>query len=216
MAPEFHHRNMNSNSNSTEFYNQASSNSISKCCNVQCKGCWTADDAKVQHDFEWIDKDDPCLQHVCRNGIISNLTSLCMGLPCPVESHLFTPGECCPTCDSSWASFCPGDEECDIVCQYGFNIDKKRNCDLCKCARKIIETTSTTAATSDEIDDVNHRNRFNSFFDPTDGATRNLFLGLAVACGVLLVVCLSGIAWYYHRKVYKRVPLMHLSEPSSA
>lgn len=212
-----------------EFYNsqskvRANEDQLMACCSTKCKEfCITPDETIVRDGREWINADDPCISHICNKGIVSNHTSVCSGLPCSQEHYVVTPGKCCPTCDADWASFCPEDEDCDIACQHGFVVDLKRGCDLCRCARRKAPFSSTSPpATSQKApvptDDAPPRSvHFYFYLDPTaDVATRNLLLGIAVASCVILVACLAGIAWFFHRRVYKRVPLLSFTNSSTA
>lgn len=182
------------------------------CCNLKCRKSCISDGQLYLDGSKWLDLDDACATHICNDGHISTHISMCYGLPCSIEHHIRAPGECCSQCDPNWASFCPEEVDCDRACQFGFEVDPKRRCDLCRCARKKLETSSTsTTAEPSSVDDATRTIHYYFYLDPTEGATKNLVLGLAVACGVLLVVCLAGIAWFFHRKVYKRVPLMSLN-----
>lgn len=197
----------------------ASNPNLLVCCNRKCgEYCVTSDNEIIPDGYKWTNVDDPCTTHICHHGFISNLTSVCSGLPCSSEYRITTPGECCAICSSNWASFCPEDEYCDIACEFGFAVDSQRGCDLCKCARRKTETStsstseSPTSLTSDAPKRTVH---FYFYLDPTDGATRNLLIGLAVALGVIFMACLVGIGWYFHRRVYRQVPLLS-SRNSSA
>lgn len=191
------------------------------CCSLKCQNyCTTSDNRIVPEGTQWDDIDDPCTSHICDRGIVSNHTSACMGLPCPREHHSFTQGKCCPTCNSNWASFCPEVVDCDIACQYSFVVDHQRGCDLCRCEVRRTESTasvmtSTTTTETSRIDDATRGGPFYFYLDPTDAATKNLVVGIAIACGVILVACLAGIGWYFHRKVYRKVPLLSLRSSSA-
>lgn len=195
------------------------------CCNSMCRmNCTTTDGEHVPHRTEWLDSDDACITHICNDGVIANHISSCHGLPCPIEHHVRNTGECCSVCSPNWASFCPEHADCDIACQFGFAVDAQRGCDFCKCARKKTDTskaptfkvtTSSTTTTPSLNDDAPHSVHYYFYLDPTDAATKHLLIGLAVACGVIFVACLAGIGWYFHRKVYKRIPLMSLRNSSA-
>lgn len=232
-SPEvlFHLRNSTFNAQSNdphakEFYNShprfnANDLNLMVCCNSKCKeGCVTSSYEIVPNGTEWSNPDDPCTSHICNNGIVSNHISVCVGLPCSLEHRFTAPGECCPVCNSNWATFCPEDEDCDIACQHGFVMDHQRACDLCKCARRKVETSTSASTTSEASikDDAPPPRTVHFYFylDPTDGATRNLFIGLAVGCCVILAACLAAIGWYFHRKVYRRVPLLSLRSSNSS
>lgn len=188
------------------------------CCNMKCmEFCVTSENEIIPDGHKWTNVDDPCTTHICHHGFISNLTSVCSGLPCSPEYRFTSPGECCATCSSNWASFCPEDENCDIVCEFGFAVDSHHACDLCRCAKRKTETpTSPTNESSTSNNDAPVRSvHFYFYIDPTDGATRNLLIGFTVALGVIFVACLVGIGWYFHRRVYRQVPLLSLRNSSA-
>lgn len=202
-----------------EFYNSQSKtdmNTPDTCCNLKCrKSCVTSLNEIVSHGESWMNSEDPCTNHVCMNGIISNHTSVCSGLPCSSEYHVYRNDKCCPSCDPSWASFCPEDEYCDIACQYGFKKDSQRGCDLCRCARKISEATTSSSTTPTDDDTQTSRTvKFYLYFDPTDGATKNLLIGITITF-VIFVICLAAIGFYFHRKVYRKIPLLSLGNSSA-
>lgn len=186
---------------------------LSQCCR-KCK-CVADDGASVSNGTAWLSPNDPCSTHICIDGDISTHISLCSALPCPLEYHLWTSGQCCPTCDSKWASFCAEDTNCDIVCQYGFVTDFKRGCDLCKCVRKYIDATmtSTLSTALASNDDATQTIHFNFYLDSTNNEMKTL-IGIAIASCIVVVPCFAGIAWYFHRKVYKKVPLISLNYSS--
>lgn len=160
---------------------------------------------------------DPCLEHICYDGVISNQTSLCSGIPCPKEHHIIAPGDCCPTCSSDWANFCSEDEFCDIACEFGFAVDLERGCDLCRCARRKTETTTSSpiefsTSNGDAPPRIVH---FYFYLDPTDDTTKVLLIGIAIALSVIFVGCLAAIGWYFHRRIYKQVPLLSLRNSSA-
>lgn len=199
---------------------EASSLNLLICCNFKCKqSCITLDNEIVPNGTEWVNPEDPCTSHICNNGIISNHTSACSGLPCGLEYQIKSPSECCSRCDSNWASFCPEPEhvDCDMVCQYGFEVDQQRKCDLCRCAKRIDETLTSAITTSEPTsnDDASKTVHFYFYLDPSDGATKYLTIGLAFACCVILVACLAAFGWYFHRKVYKKVPLLSFRNSSA-
>lgn len=206
-----------------ELYNSQSrvtsnNHHLLNCCSIKCREfCITSDNQIVADGHKWTNAEDPCTSHICHNGFISNLTSMCSGLPCPVEHRLTTPGECCATCNPNWASFCPEDEYCDIACEFGFVVDSHRGCDLCRCSRRKTETsTSSTSESPTSSNDAPPRTvHFYFYLDPTDAATRNLLLGLAVSLAVILVACLVAIGWFFHRKVYRQVPLLSFRNSSA-
>lgn len=192
------------------------------CCSIKCKNCLRPDGSSVREGLEWTNRDDPCMSHICSNGVISTHASLCSGIPCPPEHRFIPPGECCPTCSLTWASFCPEDFNCDIACQHGFAVDEQRGCDLCRCARKKIENTSTTLATTTKTlpetsssDDATHKVPFYIKLNPADDSTKNIFFGIIIAGGIIFVACLAGIGWYFHRAGYKRAPLVRLRSSSA-
>lgn len=191
------------------------------CCSLKCKeSCITSDNEIVPNGTEWVNLEDPCTSHICYKGIVYNQTSLCSPLPCGQEFHIRGLSECCPRCNSNWASFCtdPENEDCDIACQYGYVVDKQRQCDLCRCAKRKDETPTSTIATTSEptsSDDASKTVHFYFYLDPSDGATKYLTIGLAVACCVILVAFLAAVACYFHRKVYKQVPLLSFRNSSA-
>lgn len=232
-SPEvlFHLQNSTFNENSNdphakEFYGSQSRAPINKfhlmeCCSSMCKkNCTTSDGTSISDGTEWLNPNDSCMSYICNDGYVSTHVSLCYALPCPNDYRVEKPGMCCPTCNSSWASFCPEDEECDIACQFGFVVDHERSCDLCKCARRTLETSTVSAPAPTTVkpslnDDASRTVPFYFHRDPTDAATKTLLIGLAVASGILVLACLVGIGWYFHRKVYKKVPLVSLRNSSA-
>ena len=185
------------------------------CCSSKCKeNCITLDNEIVSNGAKWVNPEDPCTSHICYNGIVSNHTSACSGLPCDVEFHIRSPNECCSRCDPNWASFCPDpdNEDCDIACQFGFVRDQERKCDLCRCAKRkdetptSVKTTSEPASSNDATKTVN----FYLYLDP-----KYLTIGLAIGCCVILVACLAALGWYFHRRVYKKVPLLSFRSSSA-
>jgi hypothetical protein len=227
----FHLQNstFNVDSNAKEFYKsqsrvQANRRHLEVCCSLCKENCTAADGSRVEHKSEWMKPDDPCTTFVCYNGRISEQISSCSGLICPKEFQIRRSGDCCNSCDPNWASFCPEDEDCDIACQFGFVIEQERGCNICKCARKIPSTTSstTTASTATESsssaafdNDATRTVPFYFYLNPTDEATQNLFI-FVCAFGVVLVACLAAIGFYFHRRVYKKVPLLNMQNSSSA
>lgn len=225
--------NLNSNDpHAQEFYNSQPRPALNNlqlmsCCNLMCRqNCTKHDGTVVPDKTEWPHSDDACISHICNDGEISSHISSCRALPCPIEYHIKIPGECCSVCSSNWASFCPEHADCDTACQFGFAVDEERGCDKCECARRRTTTetsktptfkvTTSSTASPSSSHDAPHSVHYYFYLDPADAATKHLLLGLAVACGVILVACLAGIGWYFHRKVYKRVPLMSLRNSSSA
>lgn len=191
------------------------------CCSVKCNlSCITSDNEIVPKGTEWIDPEDSCTSHICNNGIISTFQSVCAGLPCDLEYHIRRPGECCSTCDPSWASFCqdPENEDCDMSCRYGFIRDQQRDCDLCRCLNIQTETPTSVITTSEPASSNDAPKTVNFYFylDPSDGATKYLTIGLAIACCVILMACLAAFGWYFHRRIYKKVPLLAFRSSSSA
>lgn len=193
------------------------------CCKIKCReSCVTSFNEIVPNGGTWINPEDACTTHVCNNGIISNHTSACSGLPCSSEFHVYRNDTCCPKCDADWASFCPEAEDCDMACRYGFKYDTERGCDLCKC-RKRIETSTSSTSTSATYDStlINEENqttrtvKFYLYFDPSDGATKKLLIGITITCLALLIICLTAIGWFFHRRVYKKVPLLSLGNSSA-
>lgn len=184
------------------------------CCRTKCRGhCVTADNRVVPDRTEWPSADDPCTSHICNEGNVANHTSMCSSLHCPQAHHLWRVGECCPICDANWAMFCAEDSDCDVVCPPGrmFAVDPKRGCDLCKCApATATEAMTTSLPVAIPTDDVPpHSIRFYFYLDPADAATKTLLIGISVALCVVLVACLAAIAFYFHRRVYNKVPLLN-------
>lgn len=205
-----------------EFYQSQSNVQLRLCCELKCSDyCVNQLGEIVPDGSEWKNMEDPCLTHFCVEGVVSNHTSMCFGLACGPEHYVKEPDECCPSCDARWASFCPEVDCNDLACQHGFVVDPVRRCDLCQCARRRLETTSTSqpempSAATPTRDNSTRTVPFYFYLDPTDGATKNLILGLTITCCVLLVLCLSGIGWYFHKKVYKKVPLLSSWRSTSA
>lgn len=190
------------------------------CCSFICKeSCINAENEIVPNGEEWINPDDPCITHICNNGVVSSQASLCSPLPCEREHQIRSPNECCPRCDLNWASFCPDPEhaDCEIACQYGFEVDQLRKCDLCTCAKRKDETPTSVITTSEpsSSDDASKTVHFYFYLNLSDGATKYLTIGLAVACCVILMACLAAFGWYFHRKVYKKVPLLSFRNSSA-
>jgi hypothetical protein len=197
-------------------------------------------DGKVySHDDEWFSHDDPCISFICDYGEIIRLSSLCRPLICPVEFHFIPNGKCCPECDSSWASFCPEVEECDIACQFGFLRDEQRDCDLCRCSKKkFIESTTellpsyvseaseiTSSSSSqtphdaveDENDDDGSVVKINTNILPIIDETSPLFFIIFIVSSVVLVACILGMLWYcLHQRVYKPIPNVNSRSSSTA
>lgn len=207
------------------------------CCKLVCREHCTTDDGSVHPTgAEWKSYDDPCTTFFCDYGTIRPFVQLCRAIPCPSEYHYIPSGDCCPRCDPTWAEFCPEDEECEIVCQFGFRKDEERNCDLCRCAPRnstsFVGTTITTTTTSttqtiripssssprstdaddefspESYDDGVHVNKNKNIWPMYDVEMRQLFLiGFAT---VLLLACLVGIGlWCVHRRAYKPLPLLN-------
>lgn len=204
-----------------QFYNSQSWTN-SDCCKIKCReSCLTSFNEIVPNGRSWMNPEDPCTTSICNNGIISNHTSVCSGLPCSSEHHVYRDDTCCPLCDADWASFCPEVYDCDIACRFGFEQDSERSCDVCKCARFESTTSSTSTSVAYDstlIDDEGQTTRtvkFYLYFDPTDGATKNLLIGITITCFALFVICLAAIGWYFHRKVYRKIPLLSLGNSSA-
>lgn len=202
------------------YQNVQSNDDLAFCCSTKCF-CYTSDGKIISNGAEWLDLDDPCTNHVCNNGVVSNHSAVCAGLPCSPEHRIYAHGECCPVCSVNWATFCVEDSDCDIACQFGFVEDRQRGCDLCKCAkRKIAQTTTspTTVITHEATsnNDATPRSvHFYFYIDPTDGATKTLFIGTVIALCGTFVACLAAVGWYFHRRIYKKVPLLSLAHSSA-
>jgi Antistasin family len=211
------------------------------CCSMKCRDhCVTSDNRVFQHRAEWPSADDSCTTHVCNEGIVSNHTSMCSPLACPRSHHLWAEGACCPTCDTDWASFCAEESDCDIACQHGFRTDPDRGCDLCKCAPATTTPLSTSSAvteteaetdtekapastslpiaiTTDSGDDDFTRSarRFYFYLDPTDATTKTLIVSLSIGLCLVIVACLAAVTCYFHRRVYRKVPLLSFGSSSA-
>lgn len=205
--------------------------SMKICCDVKCQKRDQCEmDGKVySHNDEWFTQEDPCISFVCDYGNIARLSSLCRPPTCPEEFHFIPNGKCCPECDSSWAEFCPEAEECDIACQFGFLRDEQRDCDLCRCSKKILTTESSSLpsfvidATSphdllpsqDVDDDDDSEVQINR--EVFDVETNPIYLIIFIVSAVVLVACILGIFWYcLHRRVYKPIPNVNSSSSSTA
>lgn len=203
------------------------------CCEVMCrKFCTTDDGSTRRHGEQWRSADDACTTSLCHYGEIRNFTQLCSTLNCPVDFRYIPSGECCPRCDPSWATFCPEDEECEFVCQFGYEKDAARGCDRCKCARKDVtnpttSTTMTTMSTTESVeisspasaitddddvpriessDDVHHE--YKNVWPMYD--QQLLVFCFAALSTVLLVACILGIGfWCLSRRAYKPLPLLN-------
>jgi len=213
-----------------EFYGSREKRHIdefSECCPFICvrdnRPCLSEHGKFVQDGHKWTDSNDACIHNICDNGTIHSQAFLCAAISCAIEDRITLPGECCPICDPTKSTFCPEEEhqECDIACRFGFVVDP-RGCDLCECVRKSqtsttttteITTSSSTSTTTEataalppehhtinpHIHDV-HSHAF-------DFAEHSMMIYIALA-GAACAFLLSGLIWYAHRRIYKRVPAM--------
>lgn len=171
----------------------------------QDQNCRLMNRTVVKEKSEWQNPENPCETFVCADGMISTHVSLCRPLSCSKEHHIIKSGECCPSCHETWADFCRNDddeEDCDIACQFGFVRDELRGCDECKCARQKHPTTTESLTFNDATESVTVKYNFYSYPD------QNIFIFISVALSVTIVACIVGVGLYFHRKVYKRVPMM--------
>lgn len=218
--------------NNEEHHQRSLNKHMNTCCKLMCREHCTSDDGSIHPTgAEWKSESEPCTTFFCDYGAIRPFVQLCRPLQCPSEYQYIPSGECCPRCDPSWAEFCPEDEECDIVCQFGFRKDEARSCDLCRCARRnstssrATTTTSTTQTTeapsSSSPRSTDAANEFSpeSYDDDGVHVDKNswpirdlemrqlLLIGIATA---ILVACLVGIGlWCMHRRAYKPLPLLN-------
>jgi hypothetical protein len=224
LAPEvfFHLQNSTFKSNSEdpqakEFYSSQAKEAMNNmnlmiCCSSMCRQsiCTMSNGTVVNDKSEWINQDNPCEQFVCTHGMISTQVSLCRPLSCEKEHHVTKAGECCPVCGQGWADFCEtdDDDDCDIACQFGFVRNEKRGCDECKCAKQNPKSSSTSTTTTESpsiIDDATTESVKHNFYFYPD---QNIFFFIAFALSVTIVACIVGLGLFFHRKVYKRVPIM--------
>lgn len=89
----------------------------------------TVDQIVYVNGQKW--QPDACTTCECENGHQHCTVSSCLPNSCPIQ--IIMENECCPICDYSDTHFCPGYENCDIVCQYNFT-KSSQGCSLCKCA----------------------------------------------------------------------------------
>lgn len=116
-------------------------------CSSQKPLCYSSN---LKHHFAvnetW--KEDDCTACVCSKTGESQCTSpLCKPLTCEKRIHI--KGECCEVCDTSNSKYCVGDEDCDLHCLHGFEIDQSSGCTICRCAK----TTTTPNAPPSKVPD---------------------------------------------------------------
>lgn len=118
------------------------------CCpTYECRkpSCYSQTHQKeFQHGEKWI--QERCTMCECNNGSEQCESSMCKPLVC--ERVITVKGECCPQCDRQNSPFCPGEENCNRGCKFGYQ-QSADNCSLCKCIRnhKKANHTTTTLAT---------------------------------------------------------------------
>lgn len=94
-------------------------------------------------------EEDPCTSCECSETGESNCqASVCKALSC--EKQQIIPGQCCPVCDTSDSKFCQSDEYCDLHCRNGFERDPILDCNICRCAKMILITTTNSASRTNQ------------------------------------------------------------------
>ncbi|XP_037032411.1 uncharacterized protein LOC119071575 isoform X1 [Bradysia coprophila] len=93
--------------------------------------CYSSEKNKHYHHGDtWSEGD--CTTCRCDDkGKKHCVVSVCKALFC--EKQINIPGECCPMCDHTNSKFCAGQEQCEIICRYGYENDTT-GCRKCKCA----------------------------------------------------------------------------------
>lgn len=129
---------------------QSDTNMPGRCCptficSSQKPSCYST---TLKHHFSvnetW--NEDDCTHCECgEKGDIRCRSSVCKAISC--EKKIKKTGQCCPECDFSDSKYCVGEEECDIHCRNGFDIDPMNGCTICRCA-KVTTTTSTTTSSA--------------------------------------------------------------------
>lgn len=92
--------------------------------------------------------EDDCTRCECENGQPNCRSSVCKPINC--DKKIYNHGECCPVCDLSNSKYCTGQEDCDIVCRNGYDIDIT-GCTICKCAKHLTTIISTTPSNLTDI-----------------------------------------------------------------
>lgn len=123
---------------------------VYKCVHITrpAISCYSSEKRKHYHHGEtW--KEGDCTSCKCDDkGKKHCVMSVCKPLLC--EKQINIPGECCPMCDHTNSKFCPGQEQCEIICRYGYENDTT-GCRICKCA-----TDRTTTDKTNEDDGFNN------------------------------------------------------------
>ncbi len=124
---------------------------VYKCVHITrpAISCYSSDKHKHYHHGETWNEGD-CTTCKCDDkGKKHCVVSVCKPLLCDKQINI--PGECCPMCDHTNSKFCPGEEQCEIICRYGYENDTT-GCRKCKCDRPTVVMTDK----SDEDDGYNN------------------------------------------------------------
>lgn len=174
--------------------------------NQQETTCYST--TKKEHFFTgeiWM--EDACTQCECDHGQSNCRSSSCKPIHC--EKKIENPGECCPVCDLSNSKYCTGQEDCDIVCRNGYDIDVT-GCTICRCAKSSTTypiddhgTDVQTVPTDVSIDNIDLTPTFEDF------VYNNHIIYIALLAIILVIATLS--LWKYlqnkkNNRTYNIVP----------
>lgn len=150
--------------------------------------------------------EDDCTRCECDGGQSNCRSSVCKPINC--EKKIYNRGECCPVCDLSNSKYCTGQEDCDIVCRNGYDIDVT-GCTICKCAKR--STTISTANDSTDVQTVPTDVSINNIeLSPTfEDYIYNYLIHIALFSIILVIITLS--LWKYlqnkkNNRTYNIVP----------
>lgn len=132
--------------------------------------CYSSEKRKhYYHGDTW--KEGDCTTCKCDDkGKEHCVISVCKPLFCEKQVNIL--GECCPICDHTNSKFCPGHEQCEIICRLGYENDTT-GCRKCKCV-----TDRTTIVMTDKNND-------------DDGYNNN---GITILClGLVMVFIITSV-----------------------
>lgn len=156
---------------------------VYKCVHITrpAISCYSSEKRKHYHHGETWNEGD-CTTCKCDDkGKKHCVVSVCKPLFC--EKQINIPGECCPMCDHTNSKFCAGQEQCEIICRYGYENDTT-GCRKCKCA-----TDRTTVVMTDKTNE-------------DDGYNNNeiMILCLGLAMVVIISVVIFAVKYLRNKK----------------
>lgn len=134
--------------------------------------------------------EDDCTQCTCNDlGEPKCRISVCKVFTC--EKKIHKKGECCPECDWSGTKYCVGHEACDIYCRNGFEVDSETGCNICRCAK--IGVTSTTIGSIT----TGHNATDERTISETTANGKMTEDNLMVYLPIMIVICVSLILFLF-------------------